>query len=459
MEPGSFHCIIGISGCGKSTIFRMTNGLLKPKAGTILVEGKSIVGRKHYCGYMPQKDLLFPWRTVGENVALPLEIQGELTRAERRGRAEAALADVGLAGCGSKMPDELSGGMRQRAAFARTMLTGCDLLLLDEPFSALDFLTRISMQEWLLDQWQRHKRTILFITHDVEEALFLSSSVLVVERTPIRELAEIPVPASFPRDRSCLKLPEMVELKEHLIPAMIFLFALLILWQAGAMGLDAAYILPSPTQILAKLWELRDVLFTVHLPATMLVTAIGLGISLVLGLALAVVMDESDLVRKMIYPIVVVSQTIPTTAIAPLFVLWFGYGIWSKVLVTVLITFFPITITVYDGLRSAKTEMAELLETYGATKKDIFLKIKVPCALPYFFSAVKMAVPMSIIGAAIGEWLGAKSGLGYFSRRMMTQLDGAGVFAPIVLLSAAAILAVAVVNLLEKRFVRWRGES
>ena len=147
VEPGSFHCIIGISGCGKSTIFRMTNGLLKPKAGTILVEGKSIVGRKHYCGYMPQKDLLFPWRTVGENVALPLEIQGELTRAERRDRAEAALADVGLAGCGSKMPDELSGGMRQRAAFARTMLTGCDLLLLDEPFSALDFLTRISMQE------------------------------------------------------------------------------------------------------------------------------------------------------------------------------------------------------------------------------------------------------------------------------------------------------------------------
>ena len=166
---------------------------------------------------MPQKDLLFPWRTVGENVSLPLEIQGGLTKAERRDRAEAALADVGLAGCLDKMPDELSGGMRQRAAFARTMLTGCDLLLLDEPFSALDFLTRISMQEWLVDQWQRHKKTILFITHDVEEALFLSESVLVVEHTPIRELAEIPVPAAFPRDRSSLKLPEMVELKEHLI--------------------------------------------------------------------------------------------------------------------------------------------------------------------------------------------------------------------------------------------------
>lgn len=243
------------------------------------------------------------------------------------------------------------------------------------------------------------------------------------------------------------------------LPALIFLFALLMLWQTGAMKVDAAYILPTPIQILQKLWELRAVLFTVHLPATMLVTLIGLAISLVLGLALAVLMDNSLFWRKALYPVVVASQTIPTTTIAPLFVLWFGYGIWSKILVTILITFFPITITVYDGLRSAKVEMAELLMTYGAGKKDVYLKVKVPCALPYFFSAVKMAVPMSIIGAAIGEWLGAQAGLGYFSRRMMTQLDGAGVFAPIVLLSVTAMLTVGVVSLVEKRVVRWRGES
>ena len=103
--------------------------------------------------------------------------------------------------------------------------------------------------------------------------------------------------------------------------------------------------------------------------------------------------------------------------------------------------------------------MSELLMTYGATKRDIFFKIKVPCALPYFFSAVKMAIPMSIIGAAIGEWLGAQSGLGYFSRRMMTQLDGAGVFAPIVLLSAVAMLAAKVIGIVEHRLVKWRGES
>ena len=217
VAPGSFHCIIGVSGCGKSTIFRMINGLLQPKAGTILVNGVSVAGQKHYCGYMPQKDLLFPWRTIGENLALPLEIMGGLSKAERRERIDDALADVGLEGCRDKMPDELSGGMRQRAAFARTMLTGSDLLLLDEPFSALDFLTRISMQEWLLGQWEKHKKTILFITHDVEEAVFLSGSVLAVTSTPIHALTEVPVPAAYPRTRECLTHPDMVALREDLI--------------------------------------------------------------------------------------------------------------------------------------------------------------------------------------------------------------------------------------------------
>ncbi len=217
VEPGSFHCIVGVSGCGKSTILRMTCGLLRPKGGIIRVNGAPVAGQSRCCGYMPQRDLLFPWRTVAENLALPLEIQGGRTRAERRELAEEALAEVGLAGCGNKFPGELSGGMRQRAAFARTMLAGGGLLLLDEPFSALDYLTRVSMQEWLLDQWEKRKRTILFITHDVEEAVFLSGSVLAVDRTPIRRLREIPVPAAYPRTRACLARPEMAELREDLI--------------------------------------------------------------------------------------------------------------------------------------------------------------------------------------------------------------------------------------------------
>ena len=242
------------------------------------------------------------------------------------------------------------------------------------------------------------------------------------------------------------------------LPAAILVFALLILWQMLAMGMDAAYILPTPIQVLQKLWELRGPLFTAHLPATMSVVAIGLIISIVLGMALAILMDASPVAEKARYPLVIASQTIPTTALAPLFVLWFGYSIWSKVLVTVLMTFFPVTITVFDGFRSVRTEMKELMFCMGADERQMFMKLKLPAVLPFFFSALKMAVPLSVIGAAIGEWLGAQSGLGYFSRRMMTQLDGAGVFAPILLLSVAAMLLTAVVTFLERRHETWRNE-
>ena len=242
------------------------------------------------------------------------------------------------------------------------------------------------------------------------------------------------------------------------LPAAILMFMLLIIWQAAAMRMNAAYILPSPVQIIQKMWELREPLFKAHLPATMQVVVIGLVISIVLGLLLAVVMDISETIEKALYPIIIASQTIPTTALAPLFVLWFGYSIWSKALVTVLMTFFPITITVFDGFKSVKTEMTELMLTFGADRKQIFMKLKIPAVLPYFFSAIKMAIPLSLIGAAIGEWLGAKSGLGYFSRRMMTQLDGAGVFAPIVLLSIAAMALVAVVSIFEKKLIVWRND-
>ena len=217
VQDGEFVSVIGPSGCGKSTIFRLVNKLLPPAEGNILVNGQNINGLKNYCGYMPQQDMLFPWRTVKENVMLPMEIQGSISKAEMEERAEQALESVGLKDWGKKSPRELSGGMRQRAAFARTVLTGSDLLLLDEPFSALDYLTRLSMREWLLEQWEREQKTVLFITHDVEEAVFLSSRILVVEETPITLLKSIEVPAEYPRTREELTRSEIVELKENLI--------------------------------------------------------------------------------------------------------------------------------------------------------------------------------------------------------------------------------------------------
>lgn len=217
VQDGEFVCVIGASGCGKSTIFRLVNKLLSPDQGTIRINGNPIETQKNYCGYMPQHDLLFPWRTVRENIMLPLEIQGGISKKEMEKQADEALASVSLSDWGQKSPRELSGGMRQRAAFARTVLTGSDLLLLDEPFSALDYLTRLSMREWLLKQWEQDKKTVLFITHDVEEALFLSGRILVVEETPMTHLRSIEVPAAYPRTRDELSRPEILTLKEELI--------------------------------------------------------------------------------------------------------------------------------------------------------------------------------------------------------------------------------------------------
>lgn len=228
------------------------------------------------------------------------------------------------------------------------------------------------------------------------------------------------------------------------------------LWELGARLLDKAFILPSPLQILVRLWELKEVLFLKHLPVTLFTIIIGLLISIVSGITIAVWMTSNPNVRKAFYPILIASQMIPVIALAPIFVLWFGYTIWSKVAVAVLITFFPITVNTFDGLSSGNKETKELFLTMGATKKDVFLKYAVPTALPHFFSGLKVAVTLSVIGAAIGEWLGAQAGLGYFSRRMMTQFDGAAVFAPILVLSLVGIGLFITVTFIENRFLKWR---
>jgi putative hydroxymethylpyrimidine transport system permease protein len=243
---------------------------------------------------------------------------------------------------------------------------------------------------------------------------------------------------------------------KYYLSSCIFILVLLIIWQMGAGAYNKSYILPTPTDIVLKLWELRIVLLLVHLPATLTIIVIGLATSIVIGFGLAVWMNMSKMAEKTLYPIIIASQTIPTIALAPIFVVWFGYSIWSKVFVTFLITFFPLTVSAFDGLRSSNKDLKELLMTMGASKKDIFFKLDVPSALPSIFSGLKVAVTISVVGAAIGEWLGAQAGLGYFSRRMMTQFDGAAVFAPIVLLSIVGILLFLLVTGLEKICLKWR---
>lgn len=211
-----FISIIGASGSGKSTMFRLITGLEKEESGAVFLNGEKQASRHGKTGYMPQQDLLMPWRTVMENAALPLELSG-LKKKEAIQRILPLLEEFGLKGAEHKYPSELSGGMRQRVSFLRSILTGSNILLLDEPFSALDAITRLSMQEWLLDQWERRKKTILFITHDVNEALFLSDRIFVFQHAPVHHLQEVVVPLGRPRSLLDLNDPAVVKWKDTLI--------------------------------------------------------------------------------------------------------------------------------------------------------------------------------------------------------------------------------------------------
>ena len=216
VAAGEFVSIVGPSGCGKSTLFNVVAGLIAPTEGRVLLDGeqpRSLLGR---VGYMPQKDLLMPWRSVLDNVTLGLEMSG-VGRKEARARAREELGRFGLEGFEGRWPGDLSGGMRQRAALLRTFLAGRELMLLDEPFGALDALTRQTMQEWLLEVWQSDRKTLLFITHDVEEAVYLSDRVYVMTGRPggVRQCVEIDLPR--PRAFALHGSPQFVALKQRLL--------------------------------------------------------------------------------------------------------------------------------------------------------------------------------------------------------------------------------------------------
>jgi ABC-type nitrate/sulfonate/bicarbonate transport system ATPase subunit len=197
-NAGELIAILGPSGCGKSTLLTVLAGLLTPDRGQVRVDGQDVTGRLGFTGYMPQKDLLLPWKRVLDNTAVALELRG-VSRREARAEAQSWFPRFGLAGFERHYPATLSGGMRQRAALLRTVLTGRDILLLDEPFGALDALTRADLQAWLLDIWSELGKTILLVTHDVDEAIYLADRVYVISPRPGRILCNLPVDLPRPR--------------------------------------------------------------------------------------------------------------------------------------------------------------------------------------------------------------------------------------------------------------------
>lgn len=189
VEEGEFVSILGPSGCGKSTILKLLTGVLKPEAGKIFLDGAEVKDRGACFAYMPQNDLLFPWKNIVDNVCLYGRIHGQ--KEQMRKEAEARFSVFGLAGYEKAYPSALSGGMRQRAAFLRTSLMPASVMLLDEPFGALDVITRGQMQDWLLSMRESLNRTVLLVTHDMDEAIYLSDRILILGQAPSASLSQI----------------------------------------------------------------------------------------------------------------------------------------------------------------------------------------------------------------------------------------------------------------------------
>lgn len=213
--PGEIVALIGPSGSGKSTLLSLLTGALEPDAGELLFDGRPIVGRRRPFAFMPQRDVLLPWRRIVDNAGIGLEVAG-VPRAGARRRVGELLEPFGLAGTERSYPRQLSGGMRQRVSFLRTVVQDRPVLLLDEPFGALDAITRDELQTWLLDIWGRNGWSILLITHDIREAVRLADRVLVLPTVPGPLIGDVAIPRSIPRGDDFLLDPRVPRLEAEL---------------------------------------------------------------------------------------------------------------------------------------------------------------------------------------------------------------------------------------------------
>jgi ABC-type nitrate/sulfonate/bicarbonate transport system permease component len=238
-------------------------------------------------------------------------------------------------------------------------------------------------------------------------------------------------------------------------PAALLIALLFIAWQAAtAIWRINPYLLPSPTDVVGAGVEARAILGP-HIVRTVEETFIGFGAALVGGLALALVIDLSGALRRAIYPLLVVSQTIPILVIAPLLVIWFGYGLLPKIVVVGLVCFFPIVVSTADGLRSTDPDLIALLQSMGATRRQIFFKVRVPASLPSMFTGIKVAITYSVIGAIIGEWVGASRGLGVFMLRASNSFRTDWVFASVAIVSLLSLLLFVAVIVVERLALPW----
>ncbi|HEY0185927.1 MAG TPA: ABC transporter permease [Cellulomonas sp.] len=234
---------------------------------------------------------------------------------------------------------------------------------------------------------------------------------------------------------------------------------LLALWEAAVRLLDVpAYLVPAPSAVAVELWTRRAYLLT-NTPATVYEIWAGFAIALVVGIALAVPVALTRFGDQAIMPVLVATQSVPKSALAPIFVIWFGFGLLPKVIVAALLAFFPIVVNMVRGLRAVEPEMVQYLSTLGARRTDVFLRLRLPSSLPYLFAAMKVSISMATVGAIVGEFIGSDQGLGYVILRAISNFDTTVMFAGLTVVSLIGVLSYGVISLVERRVLAWQPDA
>ena len=503
-----FVSLIGPSGCGKSTLLRIVGDLIQPTTGDVVVNGKTArrAREDRDYGIVFQDAVLFDWRTVAKNIGLPLEMLG-WDRRRRQERVKEMLRLVELDGFESHHPWQLSGGMQQRVSIARALSFSPPLLLMDEPFGALDEMTRERLNLELLQIWDALGSTIVFVTHSISEAVFLSTRVVVMSPRPgrITGIVDIDLPAAAHRGRAraaallrarrrrpspATRLGRAGERRRadrgggravsagptavqpvprgifarrvgrgvrDWIPAVVVFALGMAAWEFGVKALDVQnFLLPPLSDILSTFWDDRSGL----LNAAWFTFKEALGgyvIGCSAGILVAVLLARFRSLAAAVLPYAIAANAIPIIAFAPITNNWFGLlSPASKMAIAAILCFFPVFVNTLKGLTSVRPASIELMRSYAAGELEIFRRVRAPTALPYVFSALKVATVLAMIGAIVGDYFGgSQDSLGIVIRRDAGIFAFEHAWAAIVVASALGILFYAAVSLAERLAMGW----